>query len=110
MPDVPVTIVLPSGGTRNAEVPDDGDPKMLGPLNSATEFYMGKADHKRTLIHPPAGDGAVRRQGRCDLHAQQDLAAPAGRNGQDRGDRGPVALPGLAAAGEHEPAMTPAAT
>lgn len=23
MPDIPVTLVLPSGGTRNAEVPDD---------------------------------------------------------------------------------------
>jgi len=31
MPDVPVTIVLPSGGTRNAEVPDDVPVKELLP-------------------------------------------------------------------------------
>ena len=29
------------------------DPKMRGPLNSATEFYMGRVDHKRTLITRP---------------------------------------------------------
>ena len=29
------------------------DPKMCGPVNSATEFYMGKVDHKRTLITRP---------------------------------------------------------
>ena len=29
------------------------DPKMCGPVNSATEFYMGKVDHKHTLITRP---------------------------------------------------------
>ncbi|MGE5249069.1 MAG: EsaB/YukD family protein [Bacteroidota bacterium] len=31
MPDIPVTIVLPSGGSRNAEVPDDVSVKELIP-------------------------------------------------------------------------------
>jgi hypothetical protein len=31
MPDIPVTIVLPSGGSRNAEVPDDVAVKELIP-------------------------------------------------------------------------------
>ncbi len=31
MPDIPVTIVLPSGGSRNAEVPDDVPVKELIP-------------------------------------------------------------------------------
>jgi hypothetical protein len=31
MPDIPVTIVLPSGGSRNAEVPDDVAVKDLIP-------------------------------------------------------------------------------
>ena len=60
---------------------------------------------------PPAGGGAAGRQGRCDLHAQQDLAAPAGGHRQDRRDRGPVALPGLAAAGQQRTRRSsPAAT
>ncbi len=29
------------------------DPKMLEPLISATELYMGKMDHKRTLAFRP---------------------------------------------------------
>jgi hypothetical protein len=31
MPDLPVTVVLPSGGSRNAEVPDDVEVKELIP-------------------------------------------------------------------------------
>jgi hypothetical protein len=31
MADIPVTLVLPSGGTRNAEVPDDVEVKELIP-------------------------------------------------------------------------------
>ena len=31
MPDLPVTLVLPSGGTRNAEVPDDVEVRELIP-------------------------------------------------------------------------------
>jgi hypothetical protein len=31
MSDIPVTLVLPSGGTRNAEVPDDVEVKELIP-------------------------------------------------------------------------------
>ncbi len=31
MSDVPVTIVLPSGGTRNAEVPNDVPVKRINP-------------------------------------------------------------------------------
>jgi hypothetical protein len=31
MPDLPVTLVLPSGGSRNAEVPDDVEVKELIP-------------------------------------------------------------------------------
>ena len=31
MPDIPVTLVLPSGGSRNAEVPDDVPVKDLLP-------------------------------------------------------------------------------
>ena len=29
------------------------DPKLLEPLNSATELYMGKMDHKRNLVFRP---------------------------------------------------------
>jgi hypothetical protein len=36
MPDVPVTVVLPSGGSRSAEVPDDVQVKELIPELATT--------------------------------------------------------------------------
>ena len=45
MPDVPVTIVLPSGGTRNAEVPDDVPVKELLPeLTTSLELPVTGPD------------------------------------------------------------------
>ena len=43
MPDVPVTIVLPSGGTRNAEVPDDVPVKELLPELTTSWNYLLRA-------------------------------------------------------------------
>ncbi len=76
------------------------DPKMLRASEQRDRALHGEDGPQAHPDHPPVGDGAAGRQGRCDLHPQQDLAAPAGRHRQDRGDRGPVALPGLAAAGQ----------
>jgi WXG100 protein secretion system (Wss), protein YukD len=45
MPDMPVTIVLPSGGTRNAEVPDDVPVKELVPeLTTSLELPVTGPD------------------------------------------------------------------
>ena len=45
MPDMPVTIVLPSGGTRNAEVPDDVSVKELLPeLTTSLELPVTGPD------------------------------------------------------------------
>src|SRR5574340_568034 len=45
MPDMPVTIVLPSGGTRNAEVPDDVPVKELLPeLTTSLELPVTGPD------------------------------------------------------------------
>jgi hypothetical protein len=45
MPDMPVTIVLPSGGTRNAEVPDDVVVKELLPeLTTSLELPVTGPD------------------------------------------------------------------
>ncbi len=45
MPDIPVTIVLPSGGTRNAEVPDDVPVKELLPeLTTSLELPVTGPD------------------------------------------------------------------
>ena len=52
---------------------------------------------------PPAGDRAGERHGRRDLHPEQALPAPAGGHRQVQGDRGPVPLPGLDAAGGQHP-------
>ena len=45
MPDVPVTFVLPSGGTRTAEVPDDAAVKDLLPeLTTSLELPVTGPD------------------------------------------------------------------
>jgi len=45
MPDMPVTIVLPSGGTRNAEVPGDVPVKELVPeLTTSLELPVTGPD------------------------------------------------------------------
>ena len=45
MSDVPVTLVLPSGGTRNAEVPDDVPVKELLPeLTTSLELPVTGPD------------------------------------------------------------------
>ena len=45
MPDMPVTLVLPSGGTRNAEVPDDVPVKELLPeLTTSLELPVTGPD------------------------------------------------------------------
>jgi hypothetical protein len=45
MPDMPVTVVLPSGGTRNAEVPDDVAVKELLPeLTTSLELPVTGPD------------------------------------------------------------------
>ncbi len=45
MPDIAVTIVLPSGGTRNAEVPDDVPVKELLPeLTTSLELPVTGPD------------------------------------------------------------------
>ena len=45
MPDLPVTLVLPSGGTRTAEVPDDAAVKDLLPeLTTSLELPVTGPD------------------------------------------------------------------
>ena len=84
--------------------PDDwyDKPEMLDPMENPSELWL-KRDHKHDLAFRPLETALEQGRRRRDLHPEQAVPAPAGGDRQVQGDRGPVPLPGLDAAGRQHP-------